>query len=153
MSSTATYPIGDTTGLCEPRRTLTLEAARRHTVRIKLMRWILMAASLGLLALLVYEFRGQESATLVEADPSEAIVMPNLRYNGKTEDGLPYNLTSTKASQMVGNEDVIELIDPVLHFLRSAGAEESIVVADKGHPEYGTISFPVTSVQCFCSTR
>jgi len=38
----------ETLGLWEPKRTLTLEAARKHSRRIKSLRWLLMAISAGL---------------------------------------------------------------------------------------------------------
>jgi len=132
MSSTATHDSNDPAGLWEHRRTLTLEAARRHTRRIRIFRWILLAIITGLVVLLFAQFSGQEATTLSEENSGEAVKMINPRYNGRTEDGLPYYLTSKEAIRLEGDKGTVELINPVLHFLREEGAGESIVIADKG---------------------
>jgi len=57
----------DALGLWEPKRTLTLEAARKHTARIKVMRYVLLAICAGLAAYLVYEFATQSNTTFTGA--------------------------------------------------------------------------------------
>ena len=58
--------------------------------------------------------------------------MINPRYTGRTDDGLPYYLTATEAIRMIGNDDLVDLIDPVLHFYREEGLKESTIVAETG---------------------
>jgi len=49
-ASTNTHAASDALGLWEPKRTLTLEAARKHSARIRLLRKLLVAASAALVA-------------------------------------------------------------------------------------------------------
>lgn len=132
MSATATYPSGNASGLWEPRRTLTLEAARRHSQTIRVIRWGLIALCLALIGLLVYEFSGQDEPVIVEIETEGDIVMTNPRYNGKNDDGLPYDLIADQAIRLMGEENIVELVNPILEFYRTGGDERSIVIAKKG---------------------
>lgn len=119
-------------GLWEPRRTLTLEAARRHSGRIKFLRRALSILALALVGWLVWEFSQQGGTTFPEDDPSEAVKMVNPRYSGRTEDGLPFYLTAKEAVRLIDNDEEVELISPVLEFYRDETSAKSIVVAKSG---------------------
>lgn len=122
----------DALGLWEPKRTLTLAAARRHSARIKIMRYILLALCAFLAAYLIYEFATQNKTILIEDNPAESVKMVNPRYSGRTTDGLPFYLTAESATRTLANRSEVALLKPVLEFVRENGAEASLVVAETG---------------------
>lgn len=132
MSASATHEVSEALGLWEPKRTLTLEAARRHSRRIKIIRRGLIVLAGLLIAALVWQFSSQSTTTIDVDNPNESVKMINPRYSGRTDDGLPFFLTAVEAVRSNSNEKVVELLNPVLHFYREAGAEESQIVAESG---------------------
>jgi len=123
----------ETLGLWEPKRTLTLEAARKHSRRIKSLRWLLMAISAGLGVYLAYEFaKGNSPGNFPKDNPTESVKMIGPRYSGRTDDGQPYYLTAIDATRTLANRNEVTLKSPVLEFIREAGAPSSFVVAEKG---------------------
>jgi len=122
----------DALGLWEPKRTLTLEAARKHSARIKVMRYMLMTLCAGLAAYLIYEFATQNKTLLIEDNPTESVKMVNPRYSGRTTDGLPFYLTADSATRTLANRSEVALKNPVLEFIRENGAEASLVIAETG---------------------
>lgn len=123
---------GDSSVLWEPRRTLTLEAARAHTRRIRFLRFLLLLVALGCLALLVWEFFNQESSDWEKDDPTQSVKMVNPHYSGRTDDGLPFYLTAKEAIRASADDSKVELVDPVMEFFRDAVSEKSIIVAKRG---------------------
>lgn len=122
----------DALGLWEPKRTLTLEAARKHSARVKIMRYILLTISAGLGAYLIYEFLTQNKTPFLVDNPTESVSMVNPRYSGRTTDGLPFYLTADTATRTLANRSEVALIKPVLEFIRETGSEPSLVLADTG---------------------
>lgn len=132
MSATASHEVSEALGLWEPKRTLTLEAARRHSQRIKIIRLVLIGLAGLLIIALVWQFTNQSSGPPIADNPDEAVKMINPRYSGRTDDGLPFFLTAAEAVRTTSNEKVVELVKPVLHFYREAGVDESLIVAETG---------------------
>lgn len=126
------HAASEALGLWEPKRTLTLEAARKHSARIKFLRRLLLIMCAGLAAYLVYEFTTQSNATFIDDDPTESVRMVNPRYSGRTSDGLPFYLTADSATRTLANRTEVALIKPVLEFIREEGAEASLVIAETG---------------------
>jgi len=126
------HAASEALGLWEPKRTLTLEAARKHSSRIKFLRRLLLALCAGLGAYLVYEFATQTGTTILEDNPAESVKMVNPRYSGRTDDGLPFYLTADTATRTLANRSEVALVKPVLEFIRENGAEASLVVAETG---------------------
>lgn len=126
------HSAGEALGLWEPKRTLTLESARRHSFFIKMMRRVLIGLCLCLSIFLVYEFSTQGNVTFIEDNPTEAVKMINPRYSGRTNDGLPFYLKADLATRKMTERDVVSLIKPVLEFTREKGAEVSILLAETG---------------------
>jgi len=126
------HAASEALGLWEPKRTLTLEAARKHSSRIKFLRLLLLALCAGLGAYLVYEFATQTGTTILEDNPAESVKMVNPRYSGRTDDGLPFYLTADTATRTLANRSEVALVKPVLEFIRENGAEASLVVAETG---------------------
>jgi lipopolysaccharide export system protein LptC len=119
-------------GFWEPRRSLTLNAARRHSRFVKRLRLFLVLGAGALLGLLSYYiFEGPE-AVIVNATQSESVRMTNPRYNGTDGDGVPYSLTADFAVRSRDNLDAVRLINPVLSFSRAQGAEASNITAKEG---------------------
>ena len=87
MSATASHEVSEALGLWEPKRTLTLEAARRHSVRIKIIRVLLIALAGLLLLALVWQFSNQTTGPILDDNPDESVKMINPRYSGRTDDG------------------------------------------------------------------
>ncbi len=130
--STGDRSASDALGLWEPKRTLTLEAARKHSARIKFMRRGLLVICALLAATLIYQFATQSSSIILEDNPTESVKMVNPRYSGRTTDGLPFYLTADTATRTLANRSEVALIKPVLEFIREDGAEASLVVAETG---------------------
>ena len=131
--SSGDHDVSESLGLWEPKRTLTLEAARKHSKRIKALRLILMLVSAGLASYLGYEFlTGGSSGIDWDDNPTESVKMIGPRYSGRTGDGEPYYLTAEHATRTVTNRNEVELKNPVLEFIREDGAEASFVVAETG---------------------
>ncbi len=132
MSSATTHKASEALGLWEPKRTLTLEAARRHSQRILMMRRALYVVAGLLVLLLLWQFVSQGTKIDIEDNPEESVKMINPRYTGRTNDGLPFYLTSSEAIRRLANPNEVELINPVLEFFREAETEMSVIVAEKG---------------------
>ncbi len=134
MSSadTSSHKVSETLGLWEPKRTLTLEAARKHSRRIKVLRFGLFCVAGAILAFLAYEFATQKTRILIKDDPTESVRMIAPRYSGRTDDGLPYYLTAKTATRTLANRNEVGLDVPLLEFTREEGAVPSYVKAQTG---------------------
>ncbi len=132
MSTDALHQKADSLGLWEPRRTLTLEAARKHSQRVRLMRLGLIIIALMLVAALIWEFTGRGTADFPEDNPAESVKMINPRYSGRTDDGLPFYLTAKEATRMTADNNTVKLTNPVLEFFREENASKSLVIAESG---------------------
>ncbi|WP_371396751.1 LPS export ABC transporter periplasmic protein LptC [Fretibacter rubidus] len=137
MNTSATEPTGDHSvsealGLWEPKRTLTLEMARRHSARIKLMRRVLIGGAVVLSALVIWQFASQPTGFDLPDNPEDSVRMINPRYSGRTSDNLPYYLTASEAVREAEKTNAVKLAAPVLEFYRAAGAAVSKVVAKTG---------------------
>jgi len=126
------HAASEALGLWEPKRTLTLEAARKHSQRIKVLRYLLLGLCAVLAAYLVYEFSTQSKGVIIDDRPTESVRMENPRYSGRTSDGLPFYLTADTATRTLANRTEVALMKPVLEFIREDGADASLVVADTG---------------------
>jgi lipopolysaccharide export system protein LptC len=131
-TSTGDRSASDALGLWEPKRTLTLEAARTHSARVKIMRYILLTLCAGIGAYLIYEFATQSSTLIVVDNPTESVKMSFPRYSGRTDDGLPFYLTAESATRTLANRSEVALIKPVLEFIRETDSEPSLVLAETG---------------------
>lgn len=124
--------VSETLGLWEPKRTLTLEAARKHSERVRLFRLALLGVA-GLIVIgLIWQFATQQSSFIVDDNPDESVKMINPRYSGRTKDGLPYKLTSAAAVRLTQNAEEVALESPVLTFMRTLDAAPSTVTALTG---------------------
>lgn len=136
MTSATISPHGheasEALGLWEPTRTLTLEAARRHSGRILLMQRFLIVAAVLLVGALCWQFAKTAPTRLPEDNPNDSVKMINPRYSGRTSDNLPYKLTAAFATRERQNADEVILEEPVLTFLRAAGAKTSTIKAASG---------------------
>jgi len=133
MTSTQTsHEASEALGLWEPKRTLTLDAARRHSARIKLIRRILIAISVIAAVIVLWNFTQRTTPDIQPINPTESARMGNPQFSGRTSDGLPYKLTADQAVRLNNAANDIELIDPELEFFREAEAETSFVLAKTG---------------------
>ncbi len=124
--------VSEGLGLWEPKRALTLEAARAHTQRIKLMRYVLIGLSVVLVGILIWQFLSDRGGFDPISDPTESVKMVNPRYSGRTGDGLPFYLTADTAVRRMEDRNTVLLQKPVLEFIRTRGAESSAVIAKTG---------------------
>lgn len=133
ITSPRSHQVSENLGLWEPKRTLTLAAAHRHTKRVKLFRFALLAMA-GLMAGgLIYQFFSDASDTVFPTvNAKESVKMVSPRYSGRTDDGLPYYLTADTAIRQLSNRDEVALQNPVLEFTRDDGSESSFVEALTG---------------------
>lgn len=124
--------LGNGHSLWEPRRTLTLAAARRHSMHVRVMRVFLLLLAVIAVATLIWEFWRQPGTDFEEPVAGESVKMVNPRYSGRTEDGLPFFLTAKEAVRPTINQETVQLINPVLEFYRQSSTAKSIVVAETG---------------------
>ncbi len=116
----------------EPRRVLTLDAARRHSVIVFQTRRVLMVLA-GLLVLVLFWFFIKAPTTIIPTDnPDEAVKMVNPVYRGQTSDNLPYRITADAAIRLLRSPDEMKLTNPVLNFLRNDAAGQSVILALSG---------------------
>ena len=133
VTSPRSHQASEALGLWEPRRTLTLEAARQHTRRVKRFRFCLLGMAAILAGGLIYQFFTEASTTVFPTvTENESVKMVSPRYSGRTDDGLPYYLVADTATREVENSDDVSLINPVLEFTRDDGSESSYVEALTG---------------------
>ncbi len=133
ISSASDRRASEDLGLWEPKRALTLEAARAHTKRINLLRFILMGFSAALVAILIWQFlSGPRTTIFDENDPTESVKMVQPRYSGRTGDGLPFYLIADTAIRRMKTSNIITLDKPILKFNRSENVESSAVIAEDG---------------------
>ena len=133
ISTKSDRRASDELGLWEPKRALTLDAARAHTQRIKIVRYVLMAVSAALIAVLIWEFVS-ESRSVIDFDnnPTESVRMQEPRYSGRTSDGLPFYLIADTAIRRTEDLNRVVLVNPILNFTRAQGAASSAVKAKDG---------------------
>lgn len=114
----------------EPKRALTLRAARRRSRLIGgLRRFFVAGAGASFAAVFVfmglYAIQGGFNAGVYDA--REPLRMLNPRFIGRTESGGPYQLSAEVAERAQGENQPIELISPV--YRTEAG---TIMLAPRG---------------------
>jgi lipopolysaccharide export system protein LptC len=114
----------------EPKRALTLRAARRRSRLISVLRRFFVAGAGAALAA-VFVFMGLNAVeggwTGATATQAEPLRMLNPRFIGRTEQGGPYQLSAEIAERAAGENQPIELIAPV--YRTEAG---TIMLAPRG---------------------
>lgn len=123
---------GQSAEFWEPRRALTLDAARRHSAFIRIARQVLLGCAAMLAGTLIWYFISAPKAITLAPSPDETVKMVNPIYKGRTSDGLPYRITANDAIRFIQNPDEVKLAQPILNFLRTDGAKESVVLAISG---------------------
>ncbi len=120
----------------EPRRALTLSAARRRTALVRLLRLIFLAAVAAIIALVAVQlFLGTAGGP---ASPDEAVStdvrMVNPRITGRDEHLTPYALTADVAIRRRDNANgLTELVRPRLDYdFLNTDAGTSEVLAQTG---------------------
>src|SRR5262245_4816228 len=126
MSATAHHADFD----WEPKRALTLKAARRRSRLIAALRRLFTAGAGASFAAVVvfmalYAIEGGFNAGQLTA--AEPLRMINPRFIGRTEKGGPYQLSAEIAERAQGENQPIELIAPV--YRTEAG---TIMLAPRG---------------------
>ena len=135
MTSTLTSKTrsaSEALGLWEPKRSLTLEAARRHSSRIRVLRALLLILTAILVVSVIWSYSQRNSPTIQIDNPKESARMLKPRFSGRTGDGLPYKLTADVAVRLNQAASEVELENPVLEFIREAGAKSSLVSSVEG---------------------
>lgn len=100
----------------EPRRALSLRAARRRSRLIAaLRRFFVAAAGASFASVFVFMalYAVEGGFTRNQFAASEPLRMINPRFIGRTESGGPYQLTAETAERPQGDDQPIELIAPV----------------------------------------
>lgn len=126
------HSVSDALGLWEPKRTLTLDAARKHSARIRLFRKLLVLSAAVLTGAVAWQFINQPVGFGLVDNLEETVRMVNPKYSGRTSDGLPYYLTANKAVRNAAASTSVNLAGPVLNFYRAQGAEPSKITALNG---------------------
>lgn len=123
-------------GRWEPRRALTLSAARRRTTFVRVMRFGFMAAIAVILAVLVFQLIAGNTGDVGDAPEavSADVRMINPRFTGRDENLTPYAVTADVAIRRRGEAaGLTELEAPRLDYnFINAGNEFSSVLAETG---------------------
>lgn len=124
-------------GNWEPRRALTLSAARRRTQFVRFMRFGFMAASAAIvLTILLQLFQGNsgEAGEAPEAVTAD-VRMINPRFTGRDENLTPYTVTADVAIRRRGDASgLTELERPRLEYnFLDTTQDESQVLAETGY--------------------
>lgn len=127
-----THSNSEALGLWEPKRTLTLESARRHSTRIRIIRVGLLVLTAALAGSVIWSYSQRNTPSIQIDDPTESARMIKPRFSGRTSDGLPYKLTADVAIRLNQAASEVELENPVLEFIREAGAKSSLVNSIEG---------------------
>ncbi|MEC9250700.1 MAG: LPS export ABC transporter periplasmic protein LptC [Pseudomonadota bacterium] len=123
-------------GSWEPRRALTLNAARRRTALVSLMRMIFAGGAIAITLLVIAQmfFGSQGGATESTEAVSTDVRMLNPRFTGRDENLTPYTVTADSAIRR--SDSAIGLTDldrPRLEYdLLTGGGAESLVLAEAG---------------------
>jgi len=111
-------------GFWEPKRALTLTAARQHTRFIRVLRMALLGVAALLIGLLAYFIIDRpEMNAGTQAVGGESVRMTNPRYTGLDGQGLPFNLTADYAIRDLVNMSAVKLVNPVLSFSQGSDGE------------------------------
>jgi lipopolysaccharide export system protein LptC len=124
----------------EPKRALTLRSARRRSRLIAfLRRFFVAAAGASFAAVFVFMALNAIEGGLGASQYSDAepLRMINPRFIGRTESGGPYQLSAEFAERALGDNQPIELIQPV--YRTEAG---TIMMAPRG--VYDTVAETIT---------
>lgn len=132
ISTKSDRRASDELGLWEPKRALTLDAARAHTQRIRVIRYVLMVISAVLVATLLWQFMSDRGGPVFNNDPTESVKMIEPRYSGRTSDGLPFYLIADTAVRRMTDRNRVILENPILKFNRNEGVASSSVMANDG---------------------
>lgn len=116
----------------EPRRALTLDAARRHSAFIRAARLGLILFAGILMLMLLWYFISAPKRVEHPDSPDETVKMIHPIYKGRTADNLPFRITADEAVRFIHNPNETNLVNPVLNFLRDENSKESVVVALTG---------------------
>ena len=115
-----------------PKRSLSLDAARAHSRRVRVFQTVLLVVALGLVAALVYQFVSRSPSEIFDEPVDETVRMVNPRYVGRTSDDLPYTLTADFANRVREAPNRLNLDNPLLNFYREQGAQASTIDALQG---------------------
>ncbi len=120
MTAQAAAPYGRGLSYLEPRRAVTLAAARRRSVFVKALRITLGVAILGIsssIATIVIRHAAIAGNSPAEGGAETRTVrMINPRFTGRDTDGVPYVITADAAMREAGGDERIELSVPALVF-------------------------------------
>lgn len=114
----------------EPKRALSLKAARKRSQLISILRRVFVAGAGAAFAsvfvfMALYAVEGGFEGNQFAA--TEPLRMINPRFIGRTENGGPYQLTAETAERAAGENQPIELVAPV--YRTEAG---TIMLAPRG---------------------
>jgi lipopolysaccharide export system protein LptC len=122
--------------LFELNRTITLQAAERHTKLVRALRVILALGILGLGGSVAFFIAGSalNPHTQIETTMTGGQIRAvNPRITGRDKGGTPYVITAQSAERPETTADVTELVSPRLDFSSSGvDAPASIVEAARG---------------------
>ena len=123
-------------GNWEPRRVLTLNAARRRTAFVGALRLVFIGSAVGIVALLLTQLILGNAGGIVETQEavSTDVRMINPRFTGRDENLTPYTVTADIAVRRRDNRDgITELERPRLDYdFLNAGDPLSRVLAETG---------------------
>jgi lipopolysaccharide export system protein LptC len=124
-----TNTTGHAIDFWEPRRAISLKAARRHSAVAALVRIVCLlcaAASLLLLAAPVVQ-SAFNPGRIAYRVPAQSVTILNPRFEGRDSQNRPYVITADSARRRSDNPSVVDLVNP-----RLQDQSQSAVSASEG---------------------
>lgn len=107
----------DPISLWAPRRQLTLDQARRRSVRVGYLRVLFVGAaavSIGLFLGYILRSAISQETRAQPVDDSQAVTMINPRFTGRDSAGEIFTITAEAAKRRQAHDGAVDLVSPVL---------------------------------------
>lgn len=119
----------------EPRRRMTLDAARKRSAVIRMLRLSFLIVSAIIIAVVVLfivmnALRKEAPAPPPLADTDGEVRMINPRFSGRDSDGNPYVVIADTATRRKNEPETTDLVNPRLD--TAPGSESSQVTSNRG---------------------
>lgn len=107
----------DPVSLWAPRRQMTLAQARRRSGRVRVQRYVFVAAAaiaIGLFLGFILRSAITQGAQPPAIDDSEAVTMKNPRFTGRDSAGEIFTITADAAQGRRASDGTVDLVGPVM---------------------------------------
>ncbi|MFN7054845.1 LPS export ABC transporter periplasmic protein LptC [Hyphomonas sp.] len=107
----------DPASLWAPRRQMTLDQARKRSGRVRIQRYVFVAAAaiaIGLFLGFIVRSSIAQDTRPPPVDDSEAVTMKNPRFTGRDSSGEIFTLTADAAQRRRSRDGAVDLTGPIM---------------------------------------